>query len=82
MMELMEKDGASIMDAVVKQMNAYSTPINGVRALIDDSGYGIPVSIKTGQKRRQGDFHPNKKAPIWKYFCSHCHCRCYVPGAE
>ena len=34
MMELMEKDGASIMDAVVKQMNAYSTPINGVRALI------------------------------------------------
>lgn len=67
MMELMEKDGASIMDAVVKQMNAYSTPINGVRALIV-----IPVMAflfhKDRTKEKARGFHPNKKAPIWKYF--------------
>lgn len=66
-MELMEKDGASIMNAVVKQMNAYSTPINGVRALIV-----IPVMAflfhKDRAKEKAMGFHPNKKAPIWKYF--------------
>ena len=48
-------------------MNAYSTPINGVRALIV-----IPVMAflfhKDRAKEKAMGFHPNKKAPIWKYF--------------